>query len=95
MESQAITAGVLSAISDNVSQKLSGILGFAGMIVYLAGVIYLIVRKTNKADNLLVLTEHESRQMGTEPGSTSVNSLPREDIVSMQLPERSTTSEVD
>lgn len=63
-----------------------GILGFSAMLVYLAGILYLIVRKTKKVDILLP----ESLQMANESGNASV--LPREDIVNMQFPQTRTTS---
>lgn len=78
-----------------VGTVFCGILGFSGMSVYLAGIVFLIVRKTKKGDHLLALTRSESMQTANESGNASVPSLPREDIVSMQLPQRRTTSDVD
>ncbi|XP_071901635.1 metal transporter Nramp6-like isoform X1 [Coffea arabica] len=66
-----------------------GILGFSAVLVYLAGILYLVVRKTKKVDILLP----ESLQMANESGNASV--LPREDIVNMQLPQTRTTSDDD
>lgn len=68
-----------------------GILGFSAVLIYLAGVLYLIVRKTRKVDHLLP----ESMEMAMESGNASVPSLPREDIVNMQLPQSRTTSDND
>lgn len=63
-----------------------GIFGFSGMIVYLAGIAYLVLRKNREATHLLALTTPESR-MANEPQNADLYSLPREDIVSMQLPQ--------
>ncbi|KAL3511969.1 hypothetical protein ACH5RR_024686 [Cinchona calisaya] len=75
-----------------VGTVICGILGFSAMLVYLAGILYLIVLKTKKGDHLLALTRSESMQMANESGNAS---LPREDIVNMQLPQRRTTSDAD
>ncbi|XP_030470976.1 metal transporter Nramp1 [Syzygium oleosum] len=65
-----------------------GILGFSGMAVYLAGIIYLVLRKNKEASHLLALTTAESWQSDNGQGDASMFSHPREDIVSMQLPQR-------
>lgn len=78
-----------------VAKVICGILGFSGMLLYLAGIAYLILRKNKEASHLLALTTPESRQMTNEAGNASVYSLPREDIVSMQLPQRTTTTDVE
>ncbi|XP_048332302.2 metal transporter Nramp1 isoform X1 [Ziziphus jujuba] len=67
-----------------------GIAGFSAMAVYLAGIAYLVFRKNKEVTHLLALTTSENTQMASEQGNASVYSLPREDIVSMQLPQRST-----
>uniref|UniRef100_A0A2N9IEX1 Uncharacterized protein n=1 Tax=Fagus sylvatica TaxID=28930 RepID=A0A2N9IEX1_FAGSY len=67
-----------------------GIFGFSGMAVYLAGIIYLVFRKNKEATQLMALTTPESRQTTNES-----DSLPREDIVSMQLPQRRATIDLD
>lgn len=67
-----------------------GIFGFSGMAVYLAGIIYLVFRKNKEATHLMALTTPESRQTTNES-----DSLPREDIVSMQLPQRRATIDLD
>uniref|UniRef100_A0A0R0H920 Uncharacterized protein n=1 Tax=Glycine max TaxID=3847 RepID=A0A0R0H920_SOYBN len=72
-----------------------GILGFSGMAMYLAGITYLVLRKNKEATHLLALTATENQQMTNEQGNGSIYSLPREDIVSMQLPQRSTPADVD
>lgn len=74
-----------------------GIVGFSAMAVYLAGIAYLVIRKNKEATHLLALTTPESREMTAEheQGNASMYSLPREDIVSMQLPRRSNQDVVD
>uniref|UniRef100_A0A5B7AZX1 Putative metal transporter Nramp6-like n=2 Tax=Davidia involucrata TaxID=16924 RepID=A0A5B7AZX1_DAVIN len=72
-----------------------GILGFSGMLVYMAGIAYLVLRKNKEATHLLALTAPENQQMASESGNASAYSLPREDIVSMQLPHRGTIADVD
>ncbi|KAF2321500.1 hypothetical protein GH714_000193 [Hevea brasiliensis] len=72
-----------------------GIFGFSAMAVYLAAIAYLVFRKNKEATHLLALTTPESRQMVNESCDTSMHSLPREDIVSMQLPQRRSTEEVN
>lgn len=71
-----------------VGKVLCGILGFSGTLVYLAGIAYLVLRKNKESSHLIALTTPESRQMDS---CASVYSLPREDIVSMQLPHRRST----
>lgn len=78
-----------------VGKVFCGILGFSGMLLYLAGIAYLIIRKNKEASHLLALTTPESRQRANEAGNASVYNLPRDDIVSMQLPQRTTTTDVD
>lgn len=69
-----------------VGKVFCGVLGFSGTLVYLAGIGYLVLRKNKESSHLLALTTPESRQ--SEAGNASlVYSLPREDIVSMQLPQ--------
>ncbi|KAF2321491.1 hypothetical protein GH714_000094 [Hevea brasiliensis] len=72
-----------------------GIFGFSAMAVYLAAIAYLVFRKNKEATHLLALTTPESRQMANESCDTSMHCLPREDIVSMQLPQRRSTEEVN
>ncbi|PON57272.1 NRAMP-like metal transporter [Parasponia andersonii] len=73
-----------------------GIFGFSGMAVYLAGIAYLVFRKNKEATHLLSLTTPESLQMSAnEQSNSSMYCLPREDIVSMQLPQRRSTEDVD
>lgn len=72
-----------------------GIFGFSCMAIYLAGIGYLVFRPNKEATHLLALTTPESREMTNEPGNGSVHCLPREDIVSMQLPQRSNREDLD
>ncbi|KAI4355822.1 hypothetical protein L6164_004559 [Bauhinia variegata] len=78
-----------------VGKVFLGILGFSGVALYLAGIAYLVFRKNREATNLLALTWPENRQMTNEQGNEPVYCLPREDIVSMQLPQRSNPSGID
>ncbi|XP_024185384.1 metal transporter Nramp6 isoform X2 [Rosa chinensis] len=68
-----------------------GILGFSGMTLYLAGIVYLVFRKNKEAPHLLALTTPESREMA----NAQLGCLAREDIVSMQLPQRRSTEDID
>ncbi|XP_010497303.1 PREDICTED: metal transporter Nramp1-like [Camelina sativa] len=61
-----------------------GILGFAGIAIYLASIGYLVFRKNKEATPLL-----------SSRNSQNVETLPRQDIVNMQLPNRVSTSDVD
>lgn len=74
-----------------VGKAFCGILGFSGLLVYLAAITYLVIRKNKEATHLLALTSTESREMGNELSDT----LPRQDIVSMQLPQRRATVDVE
>uniref|UniRef100_A0A2P2NRL2 Uncharacterized protein n=1 Tax=Rhizophora mucronata TaxID=61149 RepID=A0A2P2NRL2_RHIMU len=71
-----------------------GILGFLGMAIYLAAIVYLVLHKDKKAAHLVRLTTAASHE-ANEPRDASLYSLPREDIVSMQLPQRRITEDVD
>lgn len=71
-----------------VGKVFCGILGFSGMLVYLAGIAYLVFRKNRGDSHLMVLTTPESRQMASNSDNATLYGLPREDIVSMQLPQR-------
>ncbi|XP_043688024.1 metal transporter Nramp6-like isoform X1 [Telopea speciosissima] len=73
----------------------SGIFGFSGMLIYLAGIAYLVFRKNKEVTHLLPLDEPETRQTINNPNNGSLYSLPRDDIVSMQLPQRIRTTEID
>ena len=64
-----------------------GIFGFSGVAIYLAAIAYLVFRPNKEVTHLLALTTPESRQAVNDSGSTSMYCLPREDIVSMQLPQ--------
>uniref|UniRef100_A0A7N2LNB6 Uncharacterized protein n=1 Tax=Quercus lobata TaxID=97700 RepID=A0A7N2LNB6_QUELO len=73
-----------------VAAVFLGIFGFSSMAVYLSGILYLVFRKNKEATHLLALTTPGSRQMTNES-----ESLPREDIVSMQLPPRKDAVDLD
>ncbi|KAM4089886.1 hypothetical protein ACJW30_09G017800 [Castanea mollissima] len=73
-----------------VAAVFLGIFGFSSMAVYLAGILYLVFRINKEATHLLALTTPGIRQMTNES-----ESLPREDIASMQLPPRRDTVDLD
>lgn len=76
---------------------ICGILGFSGLLVYLASIAYLVFRKNTEGAFLLPLTEaDENPEMaGESGGNASLSSLPREDIVNMQLPQQRSTSDLN
>ncbi|XP_004486618.1 metal transporter Nramp1 isoform X2 [Cicer arietinum] len=78
-----------------VAKVFLGILGFSGMALYLAGIGYLVLRKNKEGAHLLALTAPESQQMANQQVNGSIYSLPREDIVNMQLPQRSSPADLD
>nr|GMC68937.1 metal transporter Nramp6 [Ipomoea batatas] len=65
-----------------VGKVFCGILGFTGLLVYLGSIAYLVIRENKERTHLLALTAVDGSSNGNEP------SLPREDIRSMQLPEK-------
>ncbi|CAN1756396.1 Metal transporter Nramp6 [Linum perenne] len=71
-----------------VASVFLGIVGFSGMGLYLAAIGYLVFRKNKESSHLLALTTQEGQETNNGSGDGSVANLPREDIVSMQLPER-------
>ncbi|KAJ9692968.1 hypothetical protein PVL29_011888 [Vitis rotundifolia] len=78
-----------------VAAAFAGIFGFSGMIVYMGGIGYLVFRKNKKATHLLALATAENGELTNDVGGASMDCLPREDIVSMQLPQRRVTVDVD
>ncbi|CBI38940.3 hypothetical protein VitviT2T_014014 [Vitis vinifera] len=78
-----------------VAAVFAGIIGFSGMIVYVCGIGYLVFRKNKKATHLLALATAENGELTNDVGGASMDCLPREDIVSMQLPQRRVTVDVD
>ena len=50
---------------------LIGVLGFSGVALYLAGIAYLVLKKTKKISHLLAVTTVESRRLSNEPSKTS------------------------
>ncbi|GAA0166010.1 secondary carrier transporter [Lithospermum erythrorhizon] len=72
-----------------------GILGFSGMLIYLASITYLVMRKNKEGTHLLALTHSESVQLANEQGNNRPIPLPRQDIVSMQLPRTKTGEDSD
>ncbi|XP_026386226.1 metal transporter Nramp6-like isoform X3 [Papaver somniferum] len=73
-----------------VARVFLGILGISGMLIYLAGILYLVVRKNEqKTTHLLSFEEPENGLRGSNPDNVGpLYNLPREDIVNMQLPQR-------
>lgn len=65
-----------------VGTVFCGILGFSGMLVYLASIAYLVIRETREGPHLIALTAS---------GSTGRANMPREDVADMQLPQRRAT----
>ncbi|KAG2324518.1 hypothetical protein Bca52824_007246 [Brassica carinata] len=61
-----------------------GILGFSGIAIYLASIAYLVFRRNRKSTPLIASTN-----------SQTVETLPRQDIVGMQLHGKVSTSDVD
>lgn len=78
-----------------VAVVFAGIFGLLGMAIYLAAIVYLVVRKNKKATHLLALTGQENRETADGVNNRSLYSLPREDIVNMQLPQRINAVDVD
>lgn len=71
-----------------------GILGFSGMVLYLSGIAYLVLRKNKEITYLLALTTEDSQRLSNEPNKAS--GYASEDIISMQLPQRiRTTNDVN
>jgi len=78
-----------------VAKVFLGILGFSGVALYIGGIAYLVFRKNKKTTHVLTLSTLEDQQMANAEGDVSMYSLPREDIVSMQLPQKRTPAEFD
>ncbi|KVI06072.1 Natural resistance-associated macrophage protein [Cynara cardunculus var. scolymus] len=76
-----------------VSKVACGVLGFSGMLIYLTGIGYLVLRKNKNSSHLLALTSPECREM--ERSASAAYGQPREDIVSMQLPQKRTTADAN
>jgi len=72
-----------------VGKVFCGILGFTGLLVYLGSIAYLVIRENKERTHFLALTAVDGSSNGNEP------SLPREDIRTMQLPEKRSTSDVE
>ncbi|KAI3982384.1 hypothetical protein MKX01_041222 [Papaver californicum] len=73
-----------------VARVFLGILGISGMLIYLAGILYLVVRKNEqKTTHLLSIEEPENGMRGSNPDNVGpLYNLPREDIVNMQLSQK-------
>nr|WNH25164.1 natural resistance-associated macrophage protein 6 [Fagopyrum tataricum] len=76
---------------NHVQKVCVGVFGFSALLTYIACIAYLIIRKNKEnSSSLLALTRMSSQQMND--GSQS---LPREDIVSMQLPRGPANADVN
>ena len=79
-----------------VSKVFAGIFGFAGMSIYLAAILYLVIRKNRKAIQTLLPCDAElGETRNNSEANNSIYNLPREDIVSMQLPQSRSTLDLD
>ncbi|KAG1331849.1 Metal transporter Nramp3 [Cocos nucifera] len=81
-----------------VSIVFAGMVGFSGMLVYAAAILYLVVRKNSKSAQPLWVDEAELGQNCNNSGIEINNSMyasPREDITSMQLPQTKSTLDID
>ena len=58
-----------------------GLLGFLAMLVYLASIAYLVIRKNQEGSHLIALSDRQEENV----------TLPRQDIASMQLPQTRTS----
>ncbi|KAL7114314.1 hypothetical protein ACP275_04G112800 [Erythranthe tilingii] len=61
-----------------------GFLGVLAMLIYLASIAYLVIRKNKDGSHLIALTASDNRDVVNGHGGET---LPREDIVNMQLPQ--------
>ncbi|XP_039114113.1 metal transporter Nramp3-like [Dioscorea cayenensis subsp. rotundata] len=71
----------------------AGIFGFGGMLVYLGAIFYLVFRKNRKITQLLLSDDTELGPTGNN--ASIVTHLPREDIISMQLPQTRSAMNLD
>ncbi|KAG5036548.1 hypothetical protein JHK86_017388 [Glycine max] len=78
-----------------IASVFLGILGFSGVALYMGGIAYLVFRKNKKTTHILAFRTLEEQQVANEQGDISIYSLPREDIVSMQLPQKRSPAEID
>ncbi|XP_020232645.1 metal transporter Nramp6 [Cajanus cajan] len=78
-----------------VTKVFLGILGISGVAIYMGGIAYLVFRKNKKVTHILAFSTQEDQHVENEQGNISMYHLPREDIVSMQLPEKSSAAEID
>ncbi|CAA7408931.1 unnamed protein product [Spirodela intermedia] len=66
-----------------VAVVFAGIFGFSGMLIYIAAIGYLVIRKNKNVIKPLLI---DGVEVGRRSSGTDAATLPREDIVSMQLP---------
>lgn len=70
----------------------TGIIGFSAMLIYISGIGYLVFRKSTKIIQPL-LSEDSEFGRRTERCDDDDTNLPRQDIVNLQLPKRSSSAE--
>lgn len=80
---------------NTVTKVFAGIFGFLGLLIYIVAVLYLTFRKNHKSMQPLLQqsTDAELASVGSsdlpaEATNGTLYHLPREDITSMQLPDR-------
>lgn len=83
-----------------VSKVFAGIFGFSGMSIYLAAILYLVIRKNRKSTQPLLPSDdaevgERCNNSNAAQANNPIYNLPREDIVSMQLPQTRLPSELD
>ncbi|XP_068656362.1 metal transporter Nramp6-like [Aristolochia californica] len=76
---------LLNSGLQTVVAVFAGIFGFSGLLLYMAGIVYLVARKNKEITPLLAMEQAEIGQMcNNSNDQTAIHH--REDIVSMQLP---------
>lgn len=71
---------------------ITGIIGFSAMLIYISGIGYLVFRKNTKIIQPL-LSEDSEFGRRLERCDEDETNLPRQDIVNLQLPKRSSSAE--
>lgn len=80
---------------NTVSKVFAGIFGFLGLLIYVVAVLYLAFRKNRKSMKTLLQQSSDAElasvgnsDLPAEATNDTLYHLPREDITSMQLPNR-------
>ncbi|KMZ63767.1 Manganese transport protein mntH [Zostera marina] len=71
---------------------ITGIIGFSAMLIYISGIGYLVFRKNTKIIQPLLSEDSEFGRRPERCDEDETN-LPRQDIVNLQLPKRSSSAE--